>query len=301
MASNRAPPKAMFRPSLSEVGKLKCEAMEFTCTHAGIPMMGWDNRHFLDAHLWQLLRERNPDLRELVRPHPPCLKVLIGVCDDLTVIGMLKTDMLVQGCIHERWTKEDALSGLSVSHALLKHVLVVGNMPVPFHLSTSSSRLWGLVMPRIQSRGSRVFIREKYQELFPSRYHSHPYWNPPGDGVTSPIRVLLPPIMYPQNEFYQYESSLNICKEEDSERGERDAHATRNGFDPVETGMEGVVETWEHLDKETEVNYTPSQDHQIITMDRSTQETQIEREEVGGTEGMEDTFKVLDYVSQTYH
>jgi hypothetical protein len=59
----------------------------------------------------------------------------------------------------------------------LHNVLVIDELPVPFHLSLSALKLW----PHAEVQNGTRFTRTAFTES----YHGHPYWNRGGGGINN--------------------------------------------------------------------------------------------------------------------
>merc|ERR1712029_43379 len=201
MDSSDLPPNAYFFPAqdhpvkLEFVDKNDC-SRQFMATHdLGYPT--FENRHYIDEHLWRQLKEDNPQLGVLVRPHPPAQCLWTSICQLVTMYPTFPYELkagqgpglTIRGMLEILLPLRFAETKKEVK---LKNVLVVKGLPVPFHISTNAPGVNdyfpNLIYPNMpkqwlnspkECNTSKVFNRFiMAKECFPSRYHDHPYWDP---------------------------------------------------------------------------------------------------------------------------
>jgi len=160
-------PKAVFYPALGKPVKLEIEGdmkhnnhrrkRQFMATHDLFALSN-ETRHFIDEYLWNQLKDDNPLLKELVRPYPPT-QYLCGTRAEepgLSILGMLLNEPTI------RFVD-------SPGEVKLEFVLVVKNLPVPFHINTKTDIAIARKVGSVSG--------ELTKDWFPRRYHDHPYWN----------------------------------------------------------------------------------------------------------------------------
>lgn len=143
-----------------------------------------ETRHFIDYNYLRSLQPEGPALLEsLVTPTPPCQK-LTGTIKDggEEVVGMLKERLRVSLYLEaaavydpnyfndrER-SSEDERERYPKGWLDLKlqNVLVIRDLPVPFHLSLKRAKMW-VSLPH----STRINPR-----CFPEAFRSHIYWQP---------------------------------------------------------------------------------------------------------------------------
>jgi len=311
--------QACFHPNLAWTVKLefKCgrQFRQFMATHDYYAYGGlsYEHRHFIDEHLWNLLREVCPELNELVRPHPPTSFVYnrkkkpIGRDADpfLPVKGMLKNPLKLS------FIGLEALGLPSrFDHVVLTHVLVVENLPVPFHINSNADDIYKQLL-LLDAKRPTEDIREELdwkdtgvqkeslkKETFPSRYHSHPFW------VRNPDEHIQP-LALDKTTYVKTQKVLLAAIEESLERGERDAAAVENGWEPIphRLGKNVGQESWVHPGTWDRIDYYPSTDrcktilkiHPKDAKDKKRcnlcYKKELVRDDVGGTAGLRKIFK----------
>jgi len=313
--------QACFHPSLAWTVKLafKCGSQfrQFMATHdyGGV---SYEYRHFIDEHLWNQLREESPELDKLVKPHPPTSFVYnrkskpAGRDKDpfLPVKGMLKSPLKLSFIGSEAF-------GLP-TQVVLTHVLVVENLPVPFHIN---SKVDGIYQQLEALKVKRDDVMEKLmacstgekpmssidmivgvkkeglkKEKFPRRYHSHPYWVRNTDEQIQSMAV--------DPNFDKMQQVLLAAMEESLERGERDGAAAENGWEPIphKLGEDMGQESWFHPGTGDRIDYYPRTDHCKTTLKIHPKDAKgnkrgkpynkdLVRDDVGGTAGLRKIFR----------
>jgi len=167
----KSPPTADFPDQILFWQKMEFEGAngcirQFIASNDMFVAASASNSHFVDEHLWIQLKDESTKLGELVKPHPPVSHLAAtGVHPlGLPVVGMLKNPLPL------RFFGTD-------EPCQMKNVLVIKDLPVPFHINTD---LCNTEMLRAGGDLSLGFIS---RESFPPRYRNHPYWVPEA-GVT---------------------------------------------------------------------------------------------------------------------
>jgi MYND finger len=155
--------KASFYPHLGFA--IKVRILDAEEVHASQDFMtaNFEIRHFVDRNYLASIVPAGRDLLQagLVDPAPPC-SFLWGTYkeQDEVVVGMLKKRLSVSiNAGHSQgWVQ-----------VKLQNVLVVDELPVPFHISLKALKLYP---DREVQNGTRLT-----KNAFPESYHRHPYWN----------------------------------------------------------------------------------------------------------------------------
>jgi len=323
--------QACFHPNLAWPVKLEFKRgshflEQFMATH-DFGGVNPEHRHFIDEHLWNQLREEDPEIHKLIKPHPPTAFVYNrkfkpegrDLDPNLPVKGMLKNPLKLNFVGSEAY-------GLA-SQVVLSHVLVVENLPVPFHISSK----WNGIFEQLEARSVKrndilaklracsideepvlnadgsvqppqmvigVHKETLKKEKFPRRYHNHPYWvRNPDEGILSWAF---------DSGYHKQQMVLLNALDESLERGERDAAAIENGWLPIphKLGRGVGQESWVHPTTGDRIDYYPRTDRCKTTLKIHPKDTggkkrgnpynkDLVRDNVGGTVGLGKIFKDL--------
>lgn len=171
---------ASFYPSLTDAACVKFLGKDKIAATHDLGCGDFEIRHFIDA-AYLLSLDGGKELLEssLIEPTPACTKVGgTGKEGGENVMGMLSQRL-----------KVPFYNFTTQSWVLLKlqNVLVVDDLPVPFHISLKSLFDWTNVdengNPSLKDKTNPYdFIRRcpwRSPGFFPARYYRHSYWNPP--------------------------------------------------------------------------------------------------------------------------